>query len=75
LPPPQHAPTIADASFKADEVPHAVLLTRKGTDALIQLERMFDEADHGLTAQGAGPRSDTFATAADRNAAQSTRGD
>jgi penicillin-binding protein 1A len=89
LPPPQHAPTIADASFKADENPHPVLLTRKGTDALIQLEHMFDEANHALTAQGApagslgalddkdrgGAGSNAYATAADRNAASSTRGD
>ena len=31
----QHAPALADASFKGNEEPHPVLLTRKGTDALI----------------------------------------
>jgi hypothetical protein len=64
-------------------------LTRKGTDALIQLEHMFDEANHALTAQGApvgslgalddkdrgGPRSNAYATTADRNAGGTTRGD
>ena len=90
LPPPAHAPTVADASFKGNEVPHPVLLTRKGTDALVQVEHMLDDADHALTAQGVpagslgaldggkddgASRTDTFATAADRNAAAAPRGD
>ncbi len=90
LPPPQHAPAMAaDASFKTDEAPHPVLLTRKGTDALVQLEHMFDDASHALTAQGlppgslgaldnehrGGARRNAYATAADRDAAASTRGD
>jgi penicillin-binding protein 1A len=57
LPPPQHAPTVTDASFKGNEVPHPVLLTRKGTDALIQVEHMLDEASHALTVQGGPPGS------------------
>ena len=89
LPPPTHAPALAEGSFKGNEVPHAVLLTRKGTDALIQVEHMLDDADHALTVQtpppgslgaldggrSGGNRPDTFATAADRAAAASPRGD
>ncbi|MGA8357735.1 MAG: penicillin-binding transpeptidase domain-containing protein, partial [Xanthobacteraceae bacterium] len=90
LPPPTHAPALVDASFKGNEAPHPVLLTRKGTDALIQVERMLDDADHARTAEhgparslGAldtstpdgGKRTDTFATAADHSAVISPRGD
>src|SRR5271163_4753424 len=32
LPPPQHTPVMVDTSFQSSEAPHAVLLTRKGTD-------------------------------------------
>jgi len=90
LAPPQHAPAMADASFKGSEEPHPVLLTRKGTDALVHVERLLDDANHALTVQSAAPgslgaldtgqetaggnRADTFATAADRNAA-APRGD
>ena len=90
LAPPVHAPTAVDASFKGNELPHPVLLTRKGTDALIQVEHMLDDADHALTAQaapagslgvldgskeGAGTQTATFATAADRDAPAAPRGD
>ena len=53
LPPPEHAPTMTDTSFKGSEEPHPALLTRKGTDALIQVEHMLDDANHALAAQGA----------------------
>ena len=85
LPPPEHAPAMADTSFKGSEEPHPALLTRKGTEALIQIEHMLDDADHALAAQarpagvarrarwrrGRAPtrRTDTFATAADRESA------
>jgi penicillin-binding protein 1A len=86
---PVHTATVADASFKGSEVPQPVLLTRKGTDALIQVEHMLDDADHALTAQRApagslgeldsgeteSGRTNTFAKAADRDAAAPMRGD
>ncbi len=88
--PTPHAPALADVSFKGGEEPHPVLLTRKGTDALIQVEHMLDDADHALSAERApagslgalddgnnvtGNRIDAFATAAERGAAASPRGD
>jgi hypothetical protein len=51
LPAPSHAPALADTSFKGVEQP--VLLTRKGTEALIQAERMLDDTLHTLTVQSA----------------------
>jgi penicillin-binding protein 1A len=90
LPPPQHTPPMVDASFKGNEEPHQVLLTRKGTDALVTVEHMLDDAEHALSVQtgpagslgaldddtdGAGKRTNTFATAADHNAPTSPRGD
>jgi penicillin-binding protein 1A len=89
LPPPQHAPAIADSSFKAGDQPHAVLLTRKGTEALIHVERILDDAVRALSAQGApsgsigslgggvndAGRGSTLATAADRNAPVTSRGE
>jgi penicillin-binding protein 1A len=52
LPPPQHTPVMVDTSFQSSEAPHAVLLTRKGTDMLVHLEQMLDDADHALTVGG-----------------------
>ena len=37
LPPPQHAPVVAEGSFKGADEPHPALLTRKATDALVHL--------------------------------------
>jgi penicillin-binding protein 1A len=54
LPPPQHAPTMTDTSFQGSEQPHAVLLTRKGTDTLVHVEQMLDEADRALSAGAPG---------------------
>jgi penicillin-binding protein 1A len=51
LPAPSHAPALADTSFKGVEQP--MLLTRKGTEALIQAERMLDDTLHTLTVQSA----------------------
>ena len=89
LPPPVHTQAVADASAKGSDEPHPVLLTRKGTDALVHVERLLDEAGHALTVQGAAPgslgaldsgrgaagtsRTDTFATAAGRDAATPRR--
>jgi penicillin-binding protein 1A len=53
LPPPQHAPTMADASFKEEQ--HPVLLTRKGTDALVHPERLLDDASHAQAGQDKPP--------------------
>jgi len=91
LPPPQHAPAIADASAKDDEQPHAVLLTRKGTEALLHVERILDDAIHMPSSQAApktsvgaldggakdeaASRSSALATAADRNVPANPRGD
>jgi penicillin-binding protein 1A len=91
LPAPQHAPAIADASLKGGDQPHAVLLTRKGTEALLHVERMLDDAIHMPSSQAAtktsvgaldggannetGTQSGAFATAADRNAPANSRGD
>jgi penicillin-binding protein 1A len=51
LPAPQHAPTVADASFKGSNEPHPILLTRKGMDALVHVERILDDANNALAAQ------------------------
>jgi hypothetical protein len=59
-----------------------VLLTRKGTDALVRLERLLDDANHALATQlppgtqGAleGDKTRSVATATDR-AGANTRGD
>jgi penicillin-binding protein 1A len=75
LPPPEHAPTMTDTSFQGSEEPHAVLLTRKGTDTLVQLEQMLDDADHATDNKGADNRTGAFATAADHGPTAASRGD
>ncbi len=90
FPAPEHAPPMTDTSFVANNEPHPALLTRKGTDALIAVEHMLDDANHALTAQdaagetpaaldggkqGALASPNTFATAADRATAANARGD
>ena len=89
LSPPQHAPAMADSVFKGSDQPHPVLLTRKGTEALLHVERILDDAVHALSAQGAPSgspgsfdrganagdgRTSTFATAAGRNGSNNSRG-
>src|SRR5262249_28041415 len=91
LPPPQHAPAIAEASSKgAEQPPHTVLLTPKGTEALPHRERILDDAVHMPSSQAAtkssfgaldggsnnqtGSSSNAFATAAERNAPANQRG-
>ncbi len=78
LPPPQHAPTVADAALKGGEPPpRQILLTRKGTEALVRVEHLLDDASHALAAQtapaatlgaldGRQGRADTFAAATDQ---------
>jgi penicillin-binding protein 1A len=90
FPAPEHAPPMPDNASVANVDPHPALLTRKGTEALITVEHMFDDASHALSAQDAatgaantldnGKQSaltspDTVATAADRVTASSPRGD
>jgi hypothetical protein len=91
LPTPQHAPAIADASLKGDEQPRAVLLTRKGTEALLHVERILDDAVRMPSSQAAtktsvgaldggakneiANRSSAFATVGDRDAAANSRGE
>jgi penicillin-binding protein 1A len=53
LPPPQHPPALAEGAVKGIDEPHPALLTRKATQALVHLEDMFDDAEHGLSAQSA----------------------
>src|SRR5580692_8068662 len=53
FPAPEHAPPMPDTAFVASNAPHPALLTRKGTDALITVEHMLDDASHALTAQDA----------------------
>jgi penicillin-binding protein 1A len=53
LPAPQHAPAVATAANGA-EAPQQILLTRKGTEALVRVERLLDDARHALAPQ-AGP--------------------
>ena len=48
LPPPQHAPTIAGAALAGAPPPQQILLTRKGTDALVRVERLLDEASRAM---------------------------
>ena len=50
LPPPTHAPPSPTPPFKGAEEPHPVLLTRKGTDALVRVERLLDDANRALAA-------------------------
>jgi penicillin-binding protein 1A len=50
LPAPQHPPALAEGAVKGIDEPHPALLTHKATEALIHLEDMFDNAEHGLSA-------------------------
>ncbi len=74
LQPPEHAPTLTDASFKGGEEPHHILLTRKGTDALVHVEHMLDDAAHALSAQGAPPSPPGPAASAPPGAAANDQG-
>jgi penicillin-binding protein 1A len=51
LPPPQHAPPVADAALVGAPAPQQILLTRKGTDALLRVERLLDDASRALPAR------------------------
>jgi hypothetical protein len=90
FPSPEHAPPMPDNASVANVEPHPALLTRKGTEALIAVERMFDDASRAISAQDAaagaasslepGKQSalmpaSAVATAADRVGATGARGD
>jgi penicillin-binding protein 1A len=51
FPAPDHGPPMPENASVANVEPHPALLTRKGTEALITLERMFDDASRALNAQ------------------------
>jgi penicillin-binding protein 1A len=87
---PEHVQVAAEGSFKGNDTPHPAMLTRKATEALIQVEQMLDEADHALAAQppatlgsldgssssnGGNSRANTLAAAADQKASPAPRGD
>jgi penicillin-binding protein 1A len=55
LPPPQHAPTVADKDLQGASAPQQILLTRKGTEALVRVERLLDEASRALPPPGVPP--------------------
>ena len=48
LPPPQHAPTVTDAALQGAPAPQQILLTRKGTEALVRVEHLLDDANRAL---------------------------
>ncbi len=87
LPPPQHAPTVADATLlNAGDAPQQILLTRKGTEALVHVERVLDDASRALAVQatpagtlgaldGRPGRANAIATAADQQPPGSPRRD
>ena len=53
LPPtPQHAPPVADAALQGAPA-QQILLTRKGTEALVRVERLLDDASRAMPAQSA----------------------
>jgi penicillin-binding protein 1A len=51
LPPPQHAPTVANAALAGAPPPQQILLTRKGTEALVRVEHLLDDASHALAVE------------------------
>ena len=57
LPPPQHAPTRRRrVAGRAADAPQPVLLTRKGTEALVHVEHLLDDAEPGARGAGRAPR-------------------
>jgi penicillin-binding protein 1A len=51
LPPPQHAPAVADATQIDAQAPQPILLTRKAAEAIVRVERLLDDASHGLAVE------------------------
>ncbi len=53
LPPPVHAPTVANVpALQGAPAPQQILLTRKATEALVHAEHLLDDASRALSAQG-----------------------
>jgi penicillin-binding protein 1A len=50
LPAPQHAPVVTDAALQGAPAPQQILLTRKGTEALVRVEHLLDDAWRSLPA-------------------------
>ncbi|MGD0024655.1 MAG: penicillin-binding protein 1A, partial [Xanthobacteraceae bacterium] len=86
LPAPQHAPIVAETSFKGSDEPHPILLTRKAAEALVHVERLLDDADHALAVRrtpagslgaldGDKNPADAVAAAADQQSPGFSRGD
>jgi hypothetical protein len=44
---------VADAALQGAPAPQQILLTRKGTEALVRVERLLDDASRAMPAQGA----------------------
>ena len=63
LPPPQHAPTIVYAGFARELAARQILLTRKGTEALLHVEHVLDEASHAIAVESTAPESSARAAA------------
>ena len=86
LPPPTHAPTVADAKLIAGDSPQQILLTRRGTEALIHVEHVLDDASKALEVQsgpvgtlgsldGSAERANAIAAAVDQPAPKTSRRD
>jgi penicillin-binding protein 1A len=85
-PQPTHAPPVVDANLGGPPAPRHILLTRKGKDVLVRIERLLDDAEHALAVQpsaglpagilGAGSRPNSaLAVAGDQGGTRAIRGD
>ena len=85
LPPPQHAPTVADAALQGAPAPQQILLTRKGTEALVRVEHLLDDAIRAMPALtapagtlgelgGGESRINTLTAASEQQSAGASRG-
>ena len=83
---PKTNPTVADAALQGAPAPQQILLTRKGTEALVRVERLLDDASHALAvptvppgtlgALGGGERRiNTLTAASEQQSAEASRGD
>jgi penicillin-binding protein 1A len=84
LPLPTRAPTVADAKLIAGDIPQQILLTRRGTEALVHVEHILDDASKALAVQsgpvgtlgsldGPAERANAIAAAGDQQAPTSRR--
>ena len=85
LPPPQHAPAVADAALQGAPAPQQILLTRKGTEALVRVEHLLDDAIRAMPALtapagtlgelgGGESRINTLTAASEQQSAGASRG-